>query len=242
MTLAPGWATIPSRIRHELSIGYDQRLSLLEVKSLKPHIRAPFHIENGKVDMLSLIPEKTGRGYQLYVDNHEKEGESWLSVWYHHPRGAARQIELRRYVDGSQLGQLLGQLQAEGNKQGPSVVFKNSSISEHADFVSGLREIGISSSRIRARFVFNPNKSNQRELRTYSEKYTASTGICMGSYDKSPAMKGAVVADTAVRSSVLVGILLFAMDQIRRGSYRSRLIRQNFLAKLLSGDGSLDSR
>ncbi len=242
MTLAPGWTTIPSKIRSDLSIEHGQCLSVLDVKRLKPHSSTPFHIKNGKIDILSLIPEVTSKGYRLYVDKHEKGSESWLSVWYHHRRGAARQIELRRYVNASKLGQLLGQLQAEGNKQGSSVVFKNSSISEHADFVTGLRELGISNSCIRARCIFNPNKSSPRDVREYSEKYRTATGIRIRSFDKGPAMKGAIVADTLVRSSTLMQILLFAMDEIRRGSYRSELVRRNFLAKLLSGDGSLDSR
>lgn len=242
MTLAPGWATIPSKIRRDLSIGHGQCLSVLDVKRLKPHCRTIFQVENGKVDMLSLIPDATSKGYRIYVDQHEEDGEPWLSVWYHHPRGAARQIELRRYVNASRLGQLLGQLQAEGNKKGPSVVFKNTSISEHADFVAALRELGISSRNILGRCIFNPNQSSARDVREYSEKYRTTTGIDIGYFDETPQMKGAIAADTLVRSTTLTQILLFAMGEVRRGSFRNVLLRQEFLAKLLNGDGSLDAR
>jgi hypothetical protein len=241
MTLAPGWAAIPSRIRRDLSIGYDQRLSLLEVKRLQPHRKTPFHIENGKVDILSIIPEKTHRGYRICVDNHEKDGESWLSVWYCHLRGAAREIELKQFVDISKLGQLLGQLQAEGDKNFSWVAFKNSSISEHADFVSALRELGVFSC-ISARCSFNPNKSSEQAAREYSEEYRRTTSITISSINKMDGMRGTLAAYTYVRSTILAQILLFAMDEIRSGSIKNEPLRQNFIAKLLSGDGTLDVR
>jgi hypothetical protein len=55
-------------------------------------------------------------------------------------------------------------------------------------------------------------------------------------------MKGAIAADTYVRSTILAKMLLFAMDEVRRGAIQNELLRQNFLAKLLSGDGTLDAR
>ncbi len=242
MALAPGWATIPSRIRRDLSIRHGQCLSLLEVKRVEHHSRKDFNIKDGKADLLSFIPDATNKGYPLYVDEHEEAGVSWLSVWYYHPRGAARQIELKRYVNVSRIGQLLGQLQAEGNKKGPSIVFKNSSISEHADFVTALRELGVSPPKIHGRCIFNPNRSSPREVRQYSKKYKSATGMGISYFDETPKMKGAIAADTLVRSTILTRILLFAMDEVRSGTLRNELLRQNFLAKLLSGDGTLDAR
>lgn len=55
-------------------------------------------------------------------------------------------------------------------------------------------------------------------------------------------MKGAKAADTFVRSSTLATILLSAMNEVRRGSLLHERLQRNFLAKLLSGDGSLDAR
>lgn len=242
MTLAPGWATIPSRIRRDLNIRHDQSLSILEIKSLEAHPKMHFHIENGKVDMLSLIPEQTDKGYRLYVDQHEKDGESWLSIWCYHTRGSARQIGLKRYANTSTLGSLFGQLQAEGEKNGSRVAFKNTSISEHADFVSALLHLGIPLQSIRGRCVFNPTKASANAVLGYIESYKKATGITKCSSDPARTMKGSVAAESYVRSIILARILLFAMDEVRSGSLQNDSLRQNFLAKLLSGDGSLGPR
>jgi len=143
MALAADWITIPSKIRKDLNIKYGQSLSLLEFKRIKPHSRNPFRVDSGKADMLSLVPTASRKGRPIYVDEYEKAAESWLRVWYYHPRGAARQIEMKRYVNASTLGNLLGQIQAEGEKNGSRVAFKNTSISEHTDFVLALLQLGI---------------------------------------------------------------------------------------------------
>lgn len=192
--------------------------------------------------MLSLIPPTSTNGYQLYVDEYENNGEQWLRIWYHHPRGAARQIELRRYVNITKLGELLGLLQAEGDKKSPRVVFKNALVSEHADFVSTLLELGTPPTNIMARCVFNPLKSSQEIAREYATSYTSATGIVISSFDENIAMKGAMVAETCVRSSILASILSSAMNETREGSIADERLRHAFLAKLLSGDGSLDAR
>ena len=113
-----------------------QRLRVVELKTIQPHSPRPLTIVGDKVDMLSLIPATTNRGYRLYVDNYEDQ-EPRLRIWYHHQRGAAHQIELKRYVNMRILGGLLGQLQAEGEKKQNIVSFKNCTIQEHADFVYG---------------------------------------------------------------------------------------------------------
>lgn len=136
----------------------------------------------------------------------------------------------------------MGQLQAEGDKKSSRVVFKNSSISEHSDFVSALRELGLPSTNIQSRCIFNPNKASLRIARKYSATYKRATGISVSSLDVSATMKGSIVAETFVRSVVLATILASAMDETRRGSIGNLTLREAFLAKLLSGDGTLDSR
>ncbi len=242
MALAADWITIPSRTRQSLRIEYEQNLSILQLKPIKRHIRKVFKAEGGKVDMLSLIPQTSHNGYRMYVDEDEMAGEPWLRIWYFHPRGAARQTELKRYVDVTKLGQLLGQLQAEGDKNNPRIVFKNSSVSEHSDFVSSLHELGLSSKDIHGRCVFNPLKVSDIDAENYSEAYRRATGIPITSIDEMPKMKGAIAADTSVRSAILARTLVFAMNEVRRGSFENEALRKNFLAKLLSGDGTLDVR
>jgi hypothetical protein len=242
LALAAPWVTIPTSICTKLNIAYGQSLSILELKPIQPHTRPAFRTEGEKVDMLSLIPPTSTNGYPLYVDEYENNVEQWLRIWYHHPRGAARQIELRRWIDISKLGQLLGQLQAEGDKKSLRVVFKNASISEHADFVTALCELGTPATSILARCILNPTKSSQESAREYATSYTRATGILISSINENIAMKGAMVAETCVRSSILASILSSAMDETREGTIADESLRHAFLAKLLSGDGSLDAR
>jgi hypothetical protein len=232
LALAAPWVTIPTSICTRLNIAYGQSLSILELKPIQPHTRPPFKTEEEKVDMLSLIPPTSTNGYQLYVDEYENNGERWLRIWYHHPRGAARQIELRRWIDISKLGQLLGQLQAEGDKKSLRVVFKNASISEHADFVTALRELGTPATSILARCILNPTKSSQESAREYATSYARATGIVISSLNENIAMKGAIVAETCVRSSILASILSSAMDETREGTIADERLRHAFLAKL----------
>ena len=225
-----------------MNLAYDQNVSILELKPIPPHTPSPFKTQGDKVDLLSLVPATSTNGYQLYVDEYETRGEQWLRIWYRHPRGAARQVELKRHVDISNLGELLGQLQAEGDKNNPRVVFKNASIAEHADFVSYLRELGMQSSGIAARCVFNAARTTQNDATEYSNSYVKATGIGIVSIDSTPTMKGSMAVETCVRSSVLATILISAMNEVRKGKVENEKLRRAFLAKLLSGDGTLDAR
>ena len=241
LTLAAPWITIPTKICTKLDIAYDEKLSILEIKPVQQHSRPPFKTDGEKVDMMSLIPSASINGCPLYVDEYETNGERWLRIWYHHPRGAARQIELKRDVDISKLGRLLGQLQAEGDKNSDRVAFKNVSLSEHADFVLSLQELGVSSG-ITARCTFNPSKSTDQEVAAYTSNYSSATGIAVFSLDRMDGMKGSIAAYTYVRSTILTRVLFFAIDELRSGRIQNSLLRRNFLAKLLSGDGSLGAR
>jgi hypothetical protein len=198
VALAAPWITIPRRICTKLNIAYDQTLSILELKPIQPHSRPPFRTEGDRADVLFLIPPTSTNGYPLYVDEYENNGEQWLRIWYHHPRGAARQIQFMRYVDISRLGQILGQLQAEGDKNSGLITFKNCSLPEHSDFVSSLSELGLSSG-ISARCTFNPNKSSDQKTREYSEAYAKVTGVTISAFDRMDGMKGTIAAYTYVR-------------------------------------------
>ncbi len=238
---ASEWICIPSRIRSTLGIKDGQRLRVVELETIRAHSPRPLTIVGDKVDMLSLIPETTKRGYRLYVDNYGNE-EPRLRIWYYHERGAAHQIELKRYVKMHILGGLLGQLQAEGEKKENIVSFKNCAIQEHADFVSGLLELGLAVEDVRARCVFHPRKITSRSIHDYAENYVRSTGVRISSFDRTMTMKGSIAADTFVRSGVLGAILSSLMNRVRSGLVGHEELRTPFLAKMLTGDGSLDVR
>lgn len=177
LALAAPWITIPAKICTKLNIVYDQVLSVLELKPIQPHTRLPFKTLGDTVDMLSLIPPTSTNGNEMYVDEFEEHGQAWLRVWYCHPRGAARQIELKRYADAAKLGQLLGLLQAEEDKHAPRVGFKNSNIAEHGDLISGLLELGVQPTLMHGRCVFNPNKSTLETAHEFADHYRKLTGI-----------------------------------------------------------------
>lgn len=238
---ASEWVCIPSRIRSTLGIKDGQVVRVVEVKTIQPHSPRPLTIVGNTVDVLSLIPTTTSRGYRLYADCYE-DLEPRLRIWYYHERGAARQIELKRYVNIGILGGLLGQLQAEGEKKENLVSFKNCTIHEHADFVSGLLELGLVLEDVHARCVFNPRKMTSKSIRDYAEKYVGSTGVEISSFDRTPSMKGSIAADTFVRSGVLGSILSSLMNKVRSGLIGHEGLSTPFLAKILTGDGSLDVR
>jgi len=244
IALAAPWVTIPMKTCTKLNLTYGQTVSILELKPIQPHACPTFKAMGESVDMLSLIPSSSIKGYPLYVDEYEESGKRYLRIWYHHPRGAARQIELKRHVDMVRLGHLLGQLQAEGDKKNLRVAFKNASITEHGEFVSGLIELGLSLTTILARCVFNPTKlvHAQEKVIEYSNSYFVATGVEVSSHNACPTMKGFIAAETFIRSSILATLLIHAMDEVRRGTAENDRFRQAFLAKLLSGDGTLDVR
>lgn len=238
---ASEWICIPSRIRSTLGIKDGQRLRVMELETIRPHTSRPLTIVGNKVDMLSLIPATTNRGYRLYVDSYE-DAEPRLRIWYYHERGAARQIELKRYVKMLILGGLLGQLQAEGEKKENIVSFKNCTVQEHADFVLGLLELGLALEVVHVRCVFNPRRITSKSIRDYAEKYVRSTGVRISSFDRTITMKGSIAIDTFVRSGVLGSILSSLMDRVRSGLIGHEELSTPFLAKVLTGDGSLDVR
>jgi len=172
----------------------------------------------------------------LFLQNLKPLVHDFEPVWYYHPRGAARQIEMKRYVNASTLGNLLGQMQAEGEKNGSRVAFKNTSISEHTDFVLALLQLGIPMDSIHGRCIFNPNKVSANMAFEYLEGYRNATGIANYTLDPTNTMKGTVAADSYVRSTILARILLFAMDEVRIGSVQNDSLRQNFLAKRVYSD------
>ena len=238
---ASEWVCIPSRIRSTLGINDGQPLRVVELVTIQPHTPRHLTIVGDKVDMLSLVPETTNKGYRLFVDNYEDQ-EPRLRIWYYHERGAAHQIELKQYVNMHILGGLLGQLQAEGEKKQNIVSFKNCTIHEHADFVLGLLELGLALEDVHARCVFNPRKTTSKSIRDFAEKYARSTGARISSFDRSPSMKGSMAADTFVRSGVLGSILSSLMNKVRAGLIGREELSTPFLAKVLTGDGSLDVR
>lgn len=67
-----------------------------------------------KIDLLLFIPKQTSLGYEIFYKIFNKGGEQWVRVWYNQKK--AKPIEIKRFINQSILGSLLGQYQAEGTK------------------------------------------------------------------------------------------------------------------------------
>lgn len=197
---------------------------------------------SNKIDLLSLIPLTTRKDKQIYVNIFERNKEEWLRVW---ALGVKIQLELKRYISIKTFGNLLGQIQAEGpkfqNNRTPHVSFSNILIKEHEDFINALRHIGISDDLFYVQCRYDHVRKKEVELAV--QKFIEITGININGYLTK--RKKGIEFDTYVLSSLLAEILLNSMNRIRKMlciagfNENLKLLAENFLVKLLNGDGNL---
>jgi hypothetical protein len=205
---------------------------------------------NNKIDMLSLIPERTSRGYEIFVTKFEKNNQDYLRIWYSHERGSGRQIEIRRFMNIESIGSLLGQYQAEGTKHKKTnakfrVEFGNKLVEEHREFMNVLLKLGVPRDMFKFYFGFNPNKISKKQVEKYVNqfKFVINYPVKLIANNSSKGIGFRLV----VRNTLLTEIVINGLDKIRKllvekNDYTAN--RQNlgncFFAKLLTGDGTLD--
>lgn len=197
-----------------------------------------------KIDLLQFVPE-TISGFNVLVEQKQIGNEPWLRIWYKQNR--VRPIEIRRFIDANVLGSLLGQYQAEGTKYNRlnrklAIEFSNENIFEHKEFVTGLEELGLKRSQIKSRLV-DSNERAEEERNRIAEKYEKAVGI-KPNINYCPSKRSGLGFKTILRSTVLTEIFLNSMNIVR-----NRIIAEpkehvvltgSFLAKLLTGDGTLN--
>lgn len=199
------------------------------------------------IDLLQFVPKKTASGYNILIEHINKNNEEYLRLSYKHPR--ARPIEIRRFVDPSVLGSLLGQYQAEGTKYNnlpnkSAIEFSNKLVSEHKNFIEDLENIGIGKNTITSRLL-DSEKRTDREKRELIESYEKQTGIKVKYYYYF-SKHGSYGYKTIIRNTILTKVILNAMNyfrvEIAKGNHTN--IRNTFFAKLLTGDGTfgIDNR
>jgi len=242
------WIAIPVTLFGRLRLRHGEELDVVEFHTVKDVKRPRMLLANRQIDVLSFVPRKAVGGFAYAVDKYRNAGgEGWIRLWYCHKRGAARQVELRRYVEAGKFGRLLGQYQAEGDKGNPDrIAFTSVLVSEHADFISYLNELGLSSDSVRGACVFDPSKIDESSVGKLLAYYSDRTGIA--ACDTRPqSMKGAFAFVTFVRSKILKAIIDNALEGVRRKLTRpgdrsapSNELLENFVAKLLTGDGTFD--
>ncbi|HIG96812.1 MAG TPA: hypothetical protein HA230_00480 [Candidatus Aenigmarchaeota archaeon] len=128
----------------------EKKLELNSNDKIQLRIRRIYNIDrpkemlyDGFVDLLYFVPT------DIIAKEFITKDEKWLRLWQSHERGSSRQIEVRRYIKIEPFGKMLGQLQAEGTKKPINVEFCNTLMSEHKEFSSVLKLIGIDTILVR---------------------------------------------------------------------------------------------
>ncbi len=246
------FAFINTEIRDKLEIKPDDKIKILSIGRIFPFKCKEQMIYNNQVDLLSLIPEKTQKGFSFFVEEFEKDNEKWLNIWYYGTNCGSKNVWIKRFVNPEKLGSLLGIFQAEGtkfeevkNKQSPRLIFTNNSLYEHKNFIDTLDGFGIPKNIIKADVFYNPNNASSEELKWYVNLFQKYTSIEPRVYIYTNNKKLYYGIQIMVERSALAELFLNAMNKIREAIANSELdgtlqkIGENFLAKLLTGDGCL---
>jgi hypothetical protein len=239
--------TIRKQVREQLHIGEGDVVEA-EFNYVERAGRADKLFRNGKVDILSLIPENTSKGYDIIVSEFEKESEKFLRIWSPGGTKGARQIELKRFVDKRALGEILGQYQAEGEKVGkPSrIVFTNKLIQEHKDFIQNLEFFGLNKELISIQCVYNEEFTSKEKALLKCDDFEETVGVEVEKFVRYNRSRGPLAFRSKFYNLIFAEILFNALHVIREDishgiEDRNKSLGQGFLAKLLTGDGTLDT-
>lgn len=242
--------TVIKNLAKELTLNHRDELKV-DIVELDKRIRPKQFFRNGKIDLLSLIPEKTTTEKDVVVDEFLRSGERWLRVKYFLTRSYAREIEIMRFVDIRPFGEMLGQMQAEGTKflekyKVTNLEFTNKILEEHMNFVCALRQLGLSNDIFYARLNYNPARCTKTEIMKISREYIKRTCIKNCKIFQSGYPKLIYSIKTFVRRSILFEIIFNSMNEMRKAAAKSltdknmQIFVEAFAQKLLTGDGSLD--
>lgn len=239
--------TIRKQIREQLEVQVGDVLAV-EFNKVERAGRTEQLFKNGKVDLLSLVPEKTSKGYEIIVSEFETESDVFLRIWSPGGTKGARQIEIKRFVDKRALGEILGQYQAEGEKSGEisRVVFTNKLVKEHRDFIRNLESFGLDRRSISIQCVYNEELISEKEAASRCEGFEQSIGIEVEKFVSYNRSKGPLAFRTKIYSVLFAEILFDSLSVLRKNisqeiNHQNDVLGKGFLAKLLTGDGTLDT-
>ncbi len=242
--------TLRRDMENSLNLKY-QDLITVELDQIKNLARTNDLFKEDKIDMLSLTPEKTSKCYEIVVTQFDKNNETWLRIWYSHERGSGKQLEIKRFVSIEIIGSLLGQYQAEGTKHKNNIKkfkleFTNKLLEEHRQFLNSLANLGISQETIEIIFIYNSHNISNEQANDYVEKFKSVSNHVLKTYRSQSKGVGYRIV---IRNTLLTEIILHGMDKIRKlladseeYSIEEQKLAEYFLAKLLTGDGTLDVR
>jgi hypothetical protein len=186
------------------------------------------------IDLLPYIPKKTSSDCEVFV----KEKGEFLELSFKHPR--SKPFKLRRFVDPKILGSMFGQYQAEGTKDAKKkfrLEFTNKLIQEHKEFSDGLFHLGVTKEKMIFEMIYQPDFSVDK-MKNAFEKHVGKITVF-----RKTNMKGKYGFRTYVRNTLLLEIFLNALDSERKKMTKENTILSDcFFAKMLTGDGTVDTR
>lgn len=235
--------SVKKSIYSKLNLKNGDRISL-DIKKITS-LKKPYKIfKQNKIDILTLIPEKTIKGFLILVSEFNKNNEKWLRINCSHDRGSCSQIEIRRFIGINIFGKLLGQLQAEGTKNNLfKLEFSNKSLFEHIDFIKYLIHLGIPKSKILADCDYH---LTIREIGREIKKFEKFVGIKISYQKGSTKSLGGFAFHTFVRSVLLTEIMLSSLSILRTRlilkmwDKKLKFFAGGFFSKILNGDGDIE--
>lgn len=238
--------TIRKQVREYLKVKEGDVVAV-EFNEAKRAGRAEELFKKGKVDLLSLIPEETSKGYEIIISEFEKDSKKFLRIWSPAGTRGARQIEIKRFVNKRALGEILGQYQAEGQKSRKlsQIVFTNKLVEEHRDFVQNLKSMGLSRELISVQCVYNEEICSKEEALSRCKDFEYLVDLEVDNVVSHKA-RGPLAFRTKVRNVLFAECLFNSLETFRRNlssniADRNREVGEGFVAKLLTGDGTFDA-
>lgn len=214
----------------------------INLKGIRSNSRPNEQINFGKLDLLSFLPEKTTNGSLIVADKFYKGKVEYLRLCAFHEKGSTFNIEIRRFVDLSLFGKLLGQIQAEGTKTHiHNIEFCNKSLNELKDFLNYLDYLGITRERIFVKIDYHPEIKNIVEEIKKFKNFVGLDVDYIAPNDKGGIGFGFKII---VRNTIFSQLIMNALIELRlimeADDKRFDMLRDGYLAKLLSGDGNFE--
>jgi bifunctional DNA-binding transcriptional regulator/antitoxin component of YhaV-PrlF toxin-antitoxin module len=236
--------TIPKNERKILQLKKKDFINVT-IKKIKNEKRTKKFIKHGKIDLLSFVPMKTLKGYEILACI---QGSNLL-LWYYSEKGRPKEIILKRFSN-LEIARFLGYLQAEGNKiprkipkrRGLELSFTNKSLSMILDFLNLSRLIGLSSNDWNAQITYNINFSI-RKVNKQKKLFSKLTSIPLKNIGlRSSDRVKEFTYKLWISTTILFEVVNAMMNKMRKyliNNYNKMLLKY-FTQGLLAGDGNFN--
>jgi len=211
--------------RQLLHLDYNDKILVSIEKPIFEKNRPRESFKDNKLDLLASVPNN-----MLVSKNGNR-----IILW----RPKSRSLEINRYVDIKTAGYFFGLSFSEGQKcvntTGAYVSICNKDINLHKYLIEFLKQLGVYNI-IKVYCYYNPRKTNVDKIKTLIDNFKGiyENPIRLVKADR----EGDYVFLTNVNSTLLGELILNAQDNI--SNFKNKIFLESFIAKELSGDGSLN--